>query len=304
MMDSQDKRATAAQGEAEQGAQAVTRYVWDMLTATRPPDASAVPPQVAGDPAFEKLVALLGDLRTLSAALSAGDVHRLVYSRGFVVSCLKALQANLRHLTWQAGMIAEGDFTQKVDFLGDFSKSFNEMTDKLRTMTEQMRQLAATDALTHMPNRLSLQQFLERTFAISRDEGRPMSVMFFDLDHFKRINDTWGHTVGDQVLIAISALLATQFRESDMFGRMGGEEFIAVLPGVTGQMAMAIAERILPVVAREVIHTEKGEEISVTVSIGVTQMREDDQDVARMLDRVDEALYLSKEGGRNQARFK
>ncbi|MDR1893230.1 MAG: cell wall metabolism sensor histidine kinase WalK, partial [Spirochaetales bacterium] len=103
------------------------------------------------DPKFLDLLAFIKDLRELSFALSRGNLQKFVASRGFILSNLKALQSNLRHLTWQAQRVADGDFSQKVDYLGEFSASFNEMTEKLKEAKAQLTAIASVDTLTQVP---------------------------------------------------------------------------------------------------------------------------------------------------------
>lgn len=287
------------QSPQEEALADVLAVVSSLLMDRKPRGLEALDPRLLEDPQFQKLYTYLTDLRDLTEALCKGELSQEVDSKGYMISNLKAMQSNLRHLSWQTERIAQGDFTQKVDFLGDFSKSFNQMVDQLARMTGQMRRLASTDALTKVPNRLSLEQFFEMSFARCKSEGHPLSALFIDIDHFKQVNDTYGHPVGDQVLVAVSEVLQTQFRSSDMFARFGGEEFIAVLPATSLSGASQLAERTLKAVENLRIPLEDGETLSVTVSIGASEIQPNDENYFEIIRRMDEAMYQAKKSGRN-----
>ncbi|MDR1571235.1 MAG: GGDEF domain-containing protein [Clostridiales Family XIII bacterium] len=255
--------------------------------------------ELSENPAFQKLLRYIMDLRELSLALSRGDLQMFSYSKGFVISNLKGLQANLRHLTWQTKQVAEGDFSQRVEFLGDFSESFNSMTAKIKENNIELERLANVDFLTHVPNRRSVMQYLEQIFTLYRRSLRAFSVLMLDIDHFKQVNDTYGHEAGDQVLKTVCAALKGMFRESDMFGRIGGEEFIAILPETPVEGAIALAERARATM--EDVRTDVGGvELQRTVSIGVAQSVPDDASFNEVIIRADRALYMAKNGGRNR----
>lgn len=271
-----------------------------LLIDAREIPSESIDPALFADPAFVKVYNNTMDLRSLTSALGRGDLRQMVSGRGYVLSGLKALQSNLRHLSWQTERIAQGDFSQKVDFLGDFSTSFNTMVEQLAKMTDQMQRLASIDALTQIHNRLSLEQFIDAAFANARKEPAPLSVLVFDIDFFKRVNDQYGHVVGDHLLVKISETLSQQFRATDMFARYGGEEFVAVLPNTAVNVAEQIAQRSLQAVADQRLPVEDGDELRVTVSIGVSQLRDSDETYIDLLERGDQALYQAKHNGRNQ----
>lgn len=279
----------------------VIEIISTLLIDTKLPFEMAIPTQLVEDPAFEKLFNYIMDMRNLSSSLSRGELHNFVYSKGYILSNLKALQGNLRHLTWQTKMVAEGDFSQRVDFLGDFSSAFNEMTVKLKNNSEQMEHLATYDMLTHVPNRLSLDQFLEEAFENAKKSGRPLSILMIDIDRFKEINDTYGHAAGDKVLVNLCEQMNTQLRTSDFFARYGGEEFVTVLPNTDIALAQKIADRVLEKARSTKTEIEEGLEIPVTISIGVSQMKlQEDLCYDSIIARSDKAVYQAKRNGRNQ----
>jgi len=163
------------------------------------------------------------------------------------------------------------------------------------------KQLARTDPLTGVNNRRHLYELAQHEFEVSQRYRQPLSVMMFDLDHFKKVNDTYGHQVGDQVLRLTTQVVGGGLRSADIIGRYGGEEFIVLLPMTTAQQAFALAERIRNEVAQVVVETEKGS-VSVTISIGVVAMDETSpaESVESLFRRADEAMYGAKQSGRNR----
>ena len=259
-----------------------------------------IPKHFAGNPLFVKLYDRLLDLRKISETLGQGKLDEFVYSKGYIISNLKALQANLRHLTWQTQKIAEGDFAQQVDFLGDFSAAFNSMTAKLAEYGRTLKNLAHFDHLTKLPNRLYIDDLLGKVFNHFLKDGIPFSVVMFDIDFFKHINDTYGHGAGDIVLAKVGQYIEGSFRSSDAFARYGGEEFIAVLPNTTVQ---AVHEKITKIVedirGKDFIISDTLT-IRLTISAGISTTNHEDKEFAAVVERADHALYQSKNLGRDQ----
>lgn len=181
----------------------------------------------------------------------------------------------------------------------------------LRNAMRKIELLAHQDHLTGANNRRAITGTLDSALAYANRTGTPLAICMLDIDHFKRINDRYGHMVGDQVLKAFVERVEGQLRSADVIrgqeqeqqeeeplGRFGGEEFLVVLPGSDLDGARQAAERIRAAVAETPFPTEKGD-VSLTVSIGVTDCRPEDEP-DDLLRRSDEALYKSKEGGRNR----
>ncbi|NIC04291.1 GGDEF domain-containing protein [Billgrantia bachuensis] len=165
---------------------------------------------------------------------------------------------------------------------------------------------ATHDSLTGLFNRGALEEHLEKVQAWQRDtEGQdslgsvPCSLLMADLDHFKRINDSYGHSVGDSVLCQFAELLMRQTRRHDCVARYGGEEFVIILVGSGQARAMEIADRIRRAVEKTEFSSHDGQSIPVTTSIGVTRL-EQDEPAQEAIKRADEALYRAKREGRNQ----
>jgi diguanylate cyclase (GGDEF)-like protein len=158
-------------------------------------------------------------------------------------------------------------------------------------------QRAATDALTGMPNSRAARDNLKRMFAQAARSGSPLSAVLLDLDHFKQINDTYGHGAGDDVLAAVGATLISGVRESDFAGRYGGEEFLLLLPDTRAEDAAAVAEKIRALVAQIVV---TGVAQPITASLGVSSFPQHAIDGDTLMRSADRALYTSKRGGRDR----
>jgi diguanylate cyclase (GGDEF)-like protein len=178
------------------------------------------------------------------------------------------------------------------------------LQDELRSAKAQLELLCVTDGLTGLHNRRFLEQRLPEEFARVLRYGDPLALMMLDLDHFKDVNDTYGHPFGDLVLKATGAALRSITREVDLCCRYGGEEFAVVLPRTGAAGAQKVAERLLKRM-REPLHRFPGAgnvpaaDVRVTASIGIAAFPEVD-DAEALIQRADEALYASKRRGRDQ----
>lgn len=161
---------------------------------------------------------------------------------------------------------------------------------------DRLRQLSDTDPLTGLANRRKLLKRLDEEISLSNRHAIPLSLMMLDLDHFKHINDTWGHLQGDDVLASLARHARDLLREEDLMARLGGEEFALVLPLTPRGHAERLAERLRRHIADHDFGIGPG---NVTASIGIAEHRVGDaRDV--LLERADENLYAAKRGGRNQ----
>ena len=169
---------------------------------------------------------------------------------------------------------------------------------KLTASLEQVQQLASHDELTHSLNRRALMAALERERRRAERSGASFSIAMIDLDHFKRVNDTRGHAVGDQVLRALAGTVHDTMRATDVFGRYGGEEFLMILVGAAPALALEAMERIRASVADK-DWSSISPELSVTLSAGIASHRKGET-VEQLLHRADLALYRAKDAGRNR----
>lgn len=155
------------------------------------------------------------------------------------------------------------------------------------------------DPLTGLANRGAIMRELENRFGLSRRYGRPMGLVIVDLDHFKIVNDTRGHAAGDEVLRAFAATVAAQLREPDLAGRIGGEEFLLLLPETDLEGAAVVAERLRLAVA-SMVPGGAAQGLACTCSLGAAQAEGRDKSAGEVLARADAALYRAKGSGRNR----
>lgn len=170
--------------------------------------------------------------------------------------------------------------------------------DQLRESLEETVEMAFTDPLTGLHNRRYLESNLQQLIA-NRENGRPLSLLIADIDHFKAINDTWGHDGGDAVLREFAARVRRDVRDLDIACRLGGEEFVLVMPDTDLATARSIGERLRDAVAREPFQAVPGVFINVTLSVGLATLQPGDTPQA-LLKRADGALYGAKHEGRNR----
>src|SRR3990172_2619826 len=162
-----------------------------------------------------------------------------------------------------------------------------------------LEQWAITDSLTGLHNRRHFLELAELEFHRARRYQHPLSAMMLDIDHFKRVNDTYSHALGDQVIQAVAALCRENLRDIDLMGRYGGDEFVALVPEVNLDDARKAAERLRKIIADAPIDTERGP-LNITISIGVVALAPDYLDFASLLNQADAALYTAKNAGRNR----
>jgi diguanylate cyclase (GGDEF)-like protein len=233
----------------------------------------------------------------------------------------RSIVVPLQRLMRAADRIAGGDLEVRLsatrnDEIGHLTKVFDQMADKLRrnhaeimaaheAMQEQNRMLetlSITDSLTGLYNRNKLDAILADQLARFRRTQRPFALLMLDIDHFKTLNDTYGHVTGDEILATVAQILLQSIRSIDYAARYGGDEFIIILVETYIDQATKSAERIRAHVENLTYQAEKST-ISITVSIGVVECRADDNTTTAVFSRADNALYEAKRAGRNQAYF-
>jgi diguanylate cyclase (GGDEF)-like protein/PAS domain S-box-containing protein len=187
-----------------------------------------------------------------------------------------------------------GAITHFVAVKEDISQSKN--------LEEELRRLATIDGLTGVLNRQSFTELAAREFLRLHRPAGLLAAFMIDIDHFKSVNDTYGHPVGDRVIQAVATACRAGLREHDFIGRVGGEEFACVLPDTSLEQATVVAERLRATVADKAIELSDGGNCLVTVSIGISTKTIRDDDVSAVLGRADAALYEAKQSGRNRVR--
>lgn len=184
--------------------------------------------------------------------------------------------------------------------IGERTRSLLISNQALNEANEKLQQLASQDFLTGITNRRYFYENAERVLQRSRQQQTTVSVIMFDLDHFKKINDAYGHEVGDVVLRAATVPVVNALRPLDLFSRTGGEEFLVLLPAVALEEASAIAERVRQAIASAEFQADANR-IKVTVSLGVAEW-DGSESLQRLISRVDVAMYEAKHAGRNCVR--
>jgi diguanylate cyclase (GGDEF)-like protein len=170
---------------------------------------------------------------------------------------------------------------------------------QMQRLNEQLQHLSTTDRLTQLHNRGHWEECLQHEYARHRRYGSQASLVMFDIDHFKRINDSYGHYVGDKVIEQVASIVRSHVRDTDIAGRYGGEEFVILLPDTDKQGAACFAERLRRMVSETtVMHEEQA--IRFTISLGVADLSEQCDGHKTLIVRADTALYDSKRNGRDR----
>jgi len=208
------------------------------------------------------------------------------------------LEQTMINIFWQTAAVS----LSNINLVENLENKVNERTEALNKANLDLRIMATTDVLTNVNNRRNLLDQGEKVFQVSSRYKRPMAVIMLDVDHFKNVNDAYGHTVGDQVLQHVAKACQSLLRESDVFGRYGGEEFVAVCAETDKEGGMILADRLR--VAVENMEVNEPQPLPrVTISVGVACLNPPDVDLAQIIDRADVGLYLAKGQGRNSVVF-
>jgi diguanylate cyclase (GGDEF)-like protein len=200
---------------------------------------------------------------------------------------------------WRMIQVSHSFATNMLLLLAQRMRANNfKMTENMR-LREKLEREAMIDGLTKIFNRRWLDERLPRLIHRFRFDGRPLSLLMADVDHFKRFNDTHGHVAGDQVLATVARTLAAHIRPTDFVVRYGGEEFALILPGTGQSGALVAAERLRKVVRLAAVELDARSLPPVTISLGAATLREG-ENASDLLVRADQALYRAKEGGRDR----
>ena len=263
---------------------------------------------------------LIEESRDLGATVAWVTVVTVILTITALLYAMHFLMVRpLKHLVRAAGEISNGNLTPDIpltsrDEIGQLALSFQGMGRNLEKSRQKIERLAYHDSLTGLPNRLLFREYLQHMIALARRETNKMAVLFLDLDNFKRVNDTLGHQVGDQLLKEMAARLMSILRAEDfvhretyqetseVLARLGGDEFIILLPKINeSHDAAKVASRILEVM--EEPFRFDGHELYNGTSIGITLFPDDGTEVNDLIKRADVAMYHAKEQGRNNFQF-
>lgn len=316
---------------------AVIQHIDGLLSRPVPPP---LPQELEDNEAMRALHDKVMALREHMTLVLKGDLAREVGARGYVAGLLKGHLANLRHLTWQVEQVAKGDFSQRVDFMGEFSQAFNNMTwqldttltnlrrteEALRRLTNSLKKevelrtaavralkqsearfkyLADHDPLTGALNRRSFLDIAEAGLKAAQARNTPCCIALLDIDFFKKINDEYGHHAGDLALKHVVSLSLSALRQADNMGRYGGEEFIFFFSDADLEQGKQGAERMRAIIANGPAVTASGL-LPMTVSLGVSVVlpewpgERNSAFLQRIINMADAALYEAKQSGRNR----
>lgn len=257
---------------------------------------ASMDPDVSGHPwtrAMRESRSMTGD--GIEIPQSDGSVRRVIVNCAPILDAAKLARGCLVTLDDVTALDhANGELIQLVQKLNDSQK-------EIERQNMELKRLATRDPMTGCYNRRAFFESAEPLFLEARRQYDEMCCIMSDIDHFKRFNDQYGHTVGDQVIIAVAKTLAGELRSFDLLCRYGGEEFCILLPNTTPQQALEIAERLRGNIERDAgvgVRTMDG--LKVTSSFGVATLRDEAGDLGGLIDQADEALYFSKQNGRNR----
>jgi diguanylate cyclase (GGDEF)-like protein len=183
--------------------------------------------------------------------------------------------------------------------IGRRDDALERRNEDLRVLSERLQGLSSTDSLTAIANRRTFDERLAIEVARANRYGAPLSLVMIDLDHFKELNDRFGHPVGDEVLKRVAVLIDREKRLGDVVARYGGEEFAAILPHTEARAAMVWAERVRQLIAGTEVRSDAGA-LNVTASFGVTGAAAERAQPATLVEEADQALYEAKRAGRNR----
>ncbi|WP_432470591.1 EAL domain-containing protein [Amphritea sp. HPY] len=224
--------------------------------------------------------------------------HDSVYSFNVNASSITTPGGKVRGV-----LVTLNDITEIEKKSEELRRTFSKLEKSQREITRQNRELqilATRDPLTALLNRRSLAVGFQTLFDEAREEEEELSCIMVDIDHFKSVNDRFGHSVGDVVIKLLARILTDHSRPNDLVGRYGGEEFLLVLPGVGSDIAFGIAERIRLAVQEGDDENPLSEALEITSSFGVATLMEASESYSMMLEQADKALYSAKEQGRNR----
>lgn len=228
-----------------------------------------------------------------STAASATDINQL---KDTVKSQLGNIRQVIDH--YQQTDQAQQYLAEQLQTLGAKIKYMEAEAESNRTILEKHRQKALQDPLTELPNREAYKERATAEVQRWQRYGRPLTIAIFDIDHFKKVNDTYGHQAGDRVIKVIGRSIAKRLREVDFFCRYGGEEFVALMPETDSATALAVLEKIREAIAKAEFNY-KEQPMSITLSVGVTEFKTNDS-LESAFERADQALYSAKANGRNR----
>jgi diguanylate cyclase (GGDEF)-like protein/PAS domain S-box-containing protein len=227
----------------------------------------------------------------------------------FAKRFIKKLTNNTSDITEQIRIIKKDGNYADIELSGKVISYYDKLaiigtvcdiTDKKKS-EEKIRQMAYHDALTGLPNRYQLNEYMQKSIARARRKGQNLAVIFIDLDRFKIINDTMGHDFGDKILMNIAHVILGCVREEDIVSRHGGDEFIILMEDISEEGAEKVCQRIIEVMSNPILINNH--EVYTSPSIGISMYPKNGEDAITLIKNADAAMYLAKEKGKNTYRF-
>jgi diguanylate cyclase (GGDEF)-like protein len=276
----------------------VLSYLSSLVFDSTPP---YIPDSVAEISEVQKLAETLKEIRSSLTMAKNGDFSFLVKSKGYMAGSLKALQSNLNHIAFLARQVADGDFSQRMEFIGEFSSAFNSMTEQLDSLYKELNiqrdkyaHRALHDPLTGLKNRAYFDEQIINEIARAKRGSSLLAVVVVDVDKFKIVNDTMGHQAGDELLVEIANRLLRSTREIDTVARIGGDEFGMLWPNYAGnkQHFIKIRDRVISNI--NAYFELDGSEYKISVSMGISVYPHDGEDPQSLYKAADRAMYRAK----------
>ena len=259
-----------------------------------------MPADIPDDCEYAEELKELGDYLTgcyrFALDISNGDLsNSYVGLRGMLAGSLKTLHANLRHLTWQTKQISGGDLTQRIDFLGEFSTSFNCMVESLDEACTALMHVSTHDSLTGLFNRGYFDAEMAR---IAGGRCFPINIIVVDLNGLKEVNDSRGHGSGDRLIQQAAGILKGSFRGDDVVARIGGDEFAIIMPGASEDAVQATLARINQQVSASNAHPAEPGSGPLSMALGYAVARSR-YELQKALSLADERMYEDKRRQKN-----
>ncbi|MFW6364240.1 MAG: diguanylate cyclase, partial [Spirochaeta sp.] len=257
---------------------------------------------VIGSPAH--IQAVLPNWEELISSMKDDHIsHTFEFDDSEHLRWLEAGIAYMRRIKHSVYAVIFRDITVHIQDQQQLEQAVEETRSRLsevNLLQAQLREQTIRDELTDLYNRRFWSGAIEREFALAQRSSYPLSIAMLDIDHFKSVNDTYGHRVGDGILLLLADLLRTTLRRSDLIFRFGGEEFVLVMPGVHAAEAKKRLDTLRRTVEAIPYHHEPFGEIRITVSIGIADIPSGGAEPNEILERADSAMYQAKEAGRNR----
>ncbi len=243
----------------------------------------------------------IGDVKTIIAAIQVASKDFGTNMSGMSAQLSEAKSLDDVTELVKTMMVESSTIVTKNQELETQLERSSTAMDTMSGELEKVRKESLTDGLTGLPNRKNFDRTLDKTFEKFNEDSERFSLLVLDIDHFKSFNDTYGHQVGDRVLMLLARVLQDHATENFFPARFGGEEFVAIASKMSIEEATKAAESIREGIAsKEIINKTTGERLGqITVSIGVAEIK-DDERIGQLVERADKAMYAGKKGGRNQ----